>query len=133
MEFWLAVILRAPRALSQALYETLEGSERLLDDVKEVLNLNRVYAAGLLPEAISPAKLFPKLAAACHCHALFQVVVPRRLRALPRRRLRPPPVPLRRFTRVALDAILEPRRSAAETPLLYGAEALEVIGACVWW
>jgi len=50
----------------------LEGSERLLDDVKDVLNLNRVYAAGLPPEAISPAKLFLKLAAACHCHALFQ-------------------------------------------------------------
>ena len=96
VEFWLAVILRAPRALSQALYETLEGSERLLDDVKDVLNLNRVYAAeciyntmrvaqgevaeaaGLRPEAISPAKLFPKLEAACHCHALSQVVVPRR-------------------------------------------------------
>jgi hypothetical protein len=47
VEFWLAVIIRASHALSQALYETLEGSERLLDDVKEVLNLNRVYAAGL--------------------------------------------------------------------------------------
>ena len=85
-----------PRALSQALCETLEGSERLLDDAKDVLNLNRVYAAEciynpmrvvrgevaeaaeLLPEAISPAKLFPKLVAACHYHALFQVVVPRR-------------------------------------------------------
>ena len=90
------MILRAPRALSQALYETLEGSERLLDDVKDVLNLNLGYAAGciynamrvaqgevagatgLSPETISPAKLFPKLTAACHCHALFQVVVPRR-------------------------------------------------------
>jgi hypothetical protein len=29
VQFWLAVILRAPRALSQALYETLEGSEPL--------------------------------------------------------------------------------------------------------
>ncbi len=29
IQFWLAVILRAPRALSQALYETLEGSEPL--------------------------------------------------------------------------------------------------------
>jgi hypothetical protein len=95
VEFWLAVILRVPRALSQALYDTLEGSERLLDDVKEVLNLNRVYAAGciynamrvaqgevaeavgLLPDAISPAKLFSKLAAACYCHALFQGMVPR--------------------------------------------------------
>ena len=54
----------------------MEGSEWLLDDVKEVLNLNRVYAEGLPPEAISPAKLFPKLAEACHCHALFQVVAP---------------------------------------------------------
>jgi len=96
VEFWLAVIIRAPRAQSQALYETLEGSERLLDDVKDVLNLNLGYAAGciynamrvaqgevagatgLSPETISPAKLFPKLTAACHCHALFQVVVPRR-------------------------------------------------------
>ena len=58
--------------------ETLEGSKRLLDDVRDVLNLNRVYAAGLPLEAISPAKLFLKLAAACHCHALFQVVVPGR-------------------------------------------------------
>ena len=48
MEFWLAVIFRARRAVSQALYETLEGSKRLLDDVKEVLNLNRVYAAGCI-------------------------------------------------------------------------------------
>jgi hypothetical protein len=30
-------------------------------------------AAGLPPEAISPAKFFPKLAAACHCYALFEV------------------------------------------------------------
>jgi len=29
VQFWLAVVLRAPRALSQALYETLEGSEPL--------------------------------------------------------------------------------------------------------
>ena len=48
MEFWLAVIIRAPRALSQALYETLEGSERLLDDVKDVLNLNLVHGAEAL-------------------------------------------------------------------------------------
>ena len=26
VEFWLAVVLRAPRALSQVLYETLEGA-----------------------------------------------------------------------------------------------------------
>ncbi len=34
VEFWLAVILRAPRALSQALYETLEGSEPLFPHVE---------------------------------------------------------------------------------------------------
>jgi len=34
VEFWLAVILRAPRALSQALYETLEGSEPLFPRVE---------------------------------------------------------------------------------------------------
>ena len=56
VEFWLAVILRAPRALRQALYETLEGSERLLDDVKEVLNLNRVYAAGCIYNAMRVAQ-----------------------------------------------------------------------------
>jgi hypothetical protein len=41
-------------------------------------------AVGLPPEAISPAKLFPKLAAASHCHALFQVVVPGRPARKPR-------------------------------------------------
>ncbi len=34
VQFWLAVILRAPRALSQALYETLEGSEPLFPHVE---------------------------------------------------------------------------------------------------
>jgi hypothetical protein len=34
VEFWLAVILRAPRALSQALYETLEGSEPFFPHVQ---------------------------------------------------------------------------------------------------
>ncbi len=34
VQFWLAVILRAPRALSQALYETLEGREPLFPVVQ---------------------------------------------------------------------------------------------------
>jgi|GEM_PF-1578265 len=34
VQFWLAVILRAPRALSQALYKTLEGSEPLFPPVQ---------------------------------------------------------------------------------------------------
>ena len=34
VEFWLAVTLRAPRALSQALYETLEGAEPLFPRVE---------------------------------------------------------------------------------------------------
>jgi hypothetical protein len=111
VELWLAVILRAPRALSQALYEMLEGSERLLDDVKEVLNLNRVYAAGMPPQAISPARFFPKLAAASHCYALFEVWFLDAQRANRGRRLRPPPMQQHRFARVALDAILVEART----------------------
>ena len=34
VQFWMAVVLRAPRALSQALYETLEGSEPLFPIVQ---------------------------------------------------------------------------------------------------
>jgi hypothetical protein len=39
-----------------------------------------------------------------------------------------------RFARAALDAILVKPRTGrrGETPLLYGAEALEVVGACAW-
>lgn len=111
VEFWLAVILRGPRALTQALYEMLEGSERLLDDVKEALNLNRVYAAGLPPQAISPARFFPKLAAASHCYALFEVWFLDAQRANRGRRLRPPPLQQRRFAHVALGAVVVETRT----------------------
>ena len=78
--------------------------ERLFFDLKEVLNLHRVYtanpnavamqvyAAGIVynalrvaqgevpdaagiepPERSSPAKLFPKLAAACHTYVVAQL------------------------------------------------------------
>ncbi len=30
-------------------------------------------AAGIAPEAISSAKFFPKMAAACHCAVLFEL------------------------------------------------------------
>jgi hypothetical protein len=66
-------------------------------------------AAGPPPEAISPAKFFPKMTAACHCAALFELWL-LDTQAANRGRLRPPLVQQRRFARVALDAILvEPR------------------------
>jgi len=130
--------LSATEAL--ALYPRRWSIERLFFDLKEVLNLNRVYAAnpnaiamqvyaagcvynalrvaqaevaeaaGVAPEAISPAKFFPKMAAACHAAALFELWFGEAQRANPGRRLRKPPVQQRRFARVALDAILvEPR------------------------
>ena len=130
--------LSAPEAL--ALYSRRWGIERLFFDLKEVLNLNRVYAgnpnaiamqvyaagcvynalrvaqgevaavAGLPPEAIAPAKFFPKMAAACHCAALFELWFADTQRANRGRRLRKPPVAERRFTHVTLDSILvEPR------------------------
>jgi len=88
--------LSAEEALD--LYPYRWGIERMFFDLKEVLNLNRVYAAnpnavamqvyaaaivyngmrvaqseaaaqlGWPPERISPAKFFPKLAVACHLH-----------------------------------------------------------------
>jgi hypothetical protein len=88
--------LSAEEALD--LYPYRWGIERMFFDLKEVLNLNRIYAAnpnavamqvyaaaivyngmrvaqseaaaqlGWPPERISPAKFFPKLAVACHLH-----------------------------------------------------------------
>ena len=131
---------RLSAAEALALYPRRWTIERLFFDLKEVLNLNRVYAgnpnavamqvyaagcvynalrvaqaevaaaAGLAPEAISPAKFFPKMAAACHCAALFELWFRDTQAANRGRRLRPPPVQQRRFARLPLDAILvEPR------------------------
>jgi hypothetical protein len=131
---------RLSAAEALALYPHRWTVERLFFDLKEVLNLNRVYAAnpnavamqvyaaacvynamrvaqgevaeaaGLAPEAIAPAKFFPKLAAACHAHALFELWFHDTRRANPGQRLRKPPLTARRFARVSLDAILvEPR------------------------
>jgi len=130
--------LSAPEAL--ALYPRRWTIERLFFDLKEVLNLNRVYpgnpnaiamqvyaascvynalrvaqadvaeAAGIAPEAISPTKFFPKMAAACHCAALFELWFLNMQAANRGRRLRKPPLQQRRFARILLDAILvEPR------------------------
>lgn len=117
--------------------------ERMYFDLKEVLNLNRVYlanpnavamqvyaaglvynalrvaqgevaeAAGVAPEAISPAKFFPKMAAACQAYALFELWFAETRRANPGQRLRKPPLHGRRFAHVALEAILvQPRKGA---------------------
>jgi len=131
---------RLSAAEALALYPRRWSIERLFFDLKEVLNLNRVYAAnpnavamqvyaagcvynamrvaqgevaeaaGLAPEAISPAKFFPKMAAACHAYALFELWFLEAQRANPGRRLRKPPVQHRRFASVGLEAILVERR-----------------------
>ncbi len=132
---------RLSPAEALALYPRRWAIERLFFDLKEVLNLNRVYAgnpnaiamqvyaagcvynalrvaqaevaeaAGLAPEAISPAKFFPKLAAACHCAALFELWFLDTQAANRGRRLRKPPLQQRRFAQVSLEAILvEPRQ-----------------------
>jgi hypothetical protein len=125
-----------------ALYPRRWTVERLFFDLKEVLNLNRVYAgnpnaiamqvyaagcvynalrvaqgevaavAGLAPEAISPAKFFPKMAAACHCAVLFELWFRATQAANRGQRLRKPPLQQRRFAHVPLEAILvEPRKT----------------------
>lgn len=133
-----------PRRLSAgealALYPQRWTIERLFFDLKEVLNLNRVYAAnpnaiamqvyaagcvynacrvaqaevaaaaGLAPEAISPAKFFPKVAAACHCYALCELWFLEAKGANPRRRLRKPALARRRFASVTLESILVEHR-----------------------
>lgn len=93
---------RLSAAAALALYPARWSIERMYFDLKEVLNLNRVYAAnpnavamqvyaagivynamrvaqgeaaaaaGIAPEDISPAKFYPKLAAACHLYLLAQ-------------------------------------------------------------
>ena len=132
---------RLSAAEALALYPRRWTVERLFFDLKEVLNLNRVYAgnpnaiamqvyaagcvynamrvaqgevaaaAGVAPEAISPAKFFPKLAAACHAYALFELWFLDTKRANPGRRLRKPSLEHRRFAHVPLEAIrVEPRK-----------------------
>ncbi len=137
--------LPAPAAL--ALYPARWTIERMYYDLKEVLNLNRVYAAnpnaiamqvyaaacvynafrvaqaqaaaaaGLPPEAISPAKFFPRVAAACQAHTVLEWSFRELKRANPGRRLRRPMLHRQRFASVALATILvEPRRGPRRRP-----------------
>jgi len=133
--------LAAAEAL--ALYPRRWRIERMYFDLKAVLNLNRVYAANpnavamqvfaagcvynalrvaqaevatvarVAPEAIAPAKLFPKVAAACAAAAFFELGVLATQRLNPGRRVRRPTLSRQPFVTVALDAILvEPRTGA---------------------
>jgi hypothetical protein len=125
--------LAAPEAL--ALYPARWSIERMYFDLKEVLNLNRVYAAnpnavamqvyaaglvynamrvaqgevaagaGIAPEEIAPAKFYPKLAAACHAYVVTQLTVHDIRHLNPRRRLRIPDWHRARWASVPLAAI----------------------------
>jgi Transposase DDE domain len=129
--------LAADEAL--ALYPYRWSVERMYFDLKTVLNLNRIYAAnphavamqvyaaglvynamrvaqseaaaqiGVLPEEISPAKFFPRVAVACYLHGLEQQwerdLRRRHPRTHFRRRTRP-----RRWGHVAFTTVhVEPR------------------------
>lgn len=132
---------RLPAAEALALYPRRWRIERMYFDLKEVLQLNRVYAAnpnavamqafaaacvynafrvaqaavattaGVSPEALAPAKFFPKLAAACYADAVSEWTFQETQRVNPGQRLRRPTHVRQRFARVALAAILvEPRK-----------------------
>jgi hypothetical protein len=108
---------RLAAAEALALYPYRWRIERMYYDLKEVLNLNRIYAAnpnavamqvyaagivynalrvaqgevaaaGLEPEEISPAKFFPKMVAACQTYVVAQQWERRVRRLNPHRRLR---------------------------------------------
>lgn len=109
---------RLAAAEALALYPYRWRIERMHFDLKEVLNLNRIYAgnpnavamqvyaagivynalrvaqgevaeaAGLEPEAISPAKFYPKMVAACQTYVVAQQWERRVRRLNPHRRLR---------------------------------------------
>jgi hypothetical protein len=130
--------LRAEEAL--ALYPYRWRIERMFFDLKEVLNLNRLYAAnpnavamqvyatamvynamrvaqgevaeaaGLEPEEISPAKFYPRMAAACHIYITAQLFE-QRVRELNRgRQLHMPDWSQERWATVAITPICVERR-----------------------
>jgi len=131
---------RLSAAEALALYPARWTIERMYFDLKEVLNLNRIYAANpravamqvyaagcvynalrvaqaevaaaaqVAPEAISPAKFFPKVAAACHAYALVEYSFAETQAANPGRRLQRPDLTGHRFATVPLAAILVERR-----------------------
>ena len=131
---------RLSAAEALALYPARWTIERMYFDLKEVLNLHRIYAANpnavamqvyaagcvynalrvaqaevaaaahVAPEAISPAKFFPKVAAACHAYALVEHAFAETQAVNPGRRLRRPELKGQRFATVPLAAILVERR-----------------------
>jgi Transposase DDE domain len=128
---------RLPAEDAIALYPYRWGVERMFFDLKEVLNLNRLYAANpnavamqvyaaamvynglrvaqsdaaaqvqVVPEAISPAKFFPKVAATFYLTLLEQ----RWERALRRRGGRVHPRVFRRRHRARFQTVQVERRS----------------------
>lgn len=131
--------LRADDAL--ALYPHRWRIERMFFDLKEVLNLNRIYAAnpnavamqvyaaalvynamrvaqgeaaaaaGIAPEEISPAKFYPRMAAACQMYVTAQEWEERVRQLNPHRRLRWPDWSDERWARIGVTPIrVEHRR-----------------------
>jgi len=120
--------------------------ERMYFDLKEVLNLNRlypanpnavgmqVYASALVytamrvaqsevaeqveiePEDISPAKFFPKMAASCNDYVVGEHMIAEMLRLNPGKKLRRPSWKGQRCASVPLDAILVERRGGLRRP-----------------
>lgn len=135
-----------PELLSAAeanrLYRRRWQIERLFSDLKQVLNLSRLYAANpnatamqvfttamvhaafrvvqarvarqvkLPPERLSTGKLFPRIAVACMSMVEFESVFLEVCRANPHLRLRKPPPSAARNQRVLLSAILVEPRKA---------------------
>jgi len=117
------------------LYPARWTVERMYYDLKVVLNLNRVYAAnpnavgmqvyasalvytamriaqgevaekaGITPEEISPAKFFPKIAAACAAYIFTEWGVAEVIRLNPEKRIRRPRWKGRRFTTVDVEDV----------------------------
>jgi hypothetical protein len=131
---------RLTAAEALALYPYRWKIERMYFDLKEVLNLNRLYAANphavamqvyaaalvynamrvaqgevagaadLPPEALSPAKFYPKLAAACYTYLVAQEAQRRIQRLNPDLRLRLPQWRRQRWASVIVPTLaIEPR------------------------
>jgi len=127
--------VRLAAAEALALYPYRWRIERMYFDLKEVLNLNRIYAAnpnavamqvyaagivynalrvaqgevaaaaGIEPEEISPAKFFPKMVAACQTYVVAQHWERRVRRLNPGRRLRMIDWRAERWASVAVPAL----------------------------
>lgn len=130
--------VRADEAL--ALYPYRWRIERMFFDLKEVLNLNRIYAAnpnavamqvyaaamvynamrvaqgeiataaGIEPEEISPAKFYPRMAAACHTYVTAQLFEQRVQQLNRGRRLQMPDWSRERWASVAVTPLRVERR-----------------------